>query len=71
MRTFFIGPARHWLLYIAVIGVLWLMGTSQFHTSNFKLFLLVLFGLAISVVATVVLGYRKGERITREEIDDT
>lgn len=69
MRKLFIGPARHWFLLIAVLGVLWLLGSTQFHTSNLKLFLLVLVGLAISMIAMVVLGYRKGERITREELD--
>jgi hypothetical protein len=71
MGKLFIGPLRHWLLFFAVLGVLWLMGANQFHTSNFKIFLLVLIGLAISMIAMVVIGYRKGEQITREMIDDT
>ncbi len=70
MRNIFIGPLRHWLLIIVILGVLWLMGTNQFHTSHFNLFLLVLIGLSIGAVTAIVLTYRKGERITRDPLDD-
>lgn len=70
MRNVFIGPLRHWLLMIVIFGVLWLMGTSQFHTSHFRIFLLVLIGLSFGAVTAIVLTYRKGERITRDSLDD-
>ena len=70
MRDIFIGPLRHWLLFAAALGILWVMGANQFHTSNFKLFLLTLIGLSIALLASIVLTYRRGERITRDPLDD-
>ncbi len=70
MRNIFIGPLRHWLLMIVILGVLWLMGANQFHTNHFNLFLLVLIGLSMGAVISIVLTYRKGERITRDPLDD-
>lgn len=70
VREIFIGPLRHWLLLVGVLGILWWMGTTQLHTHNFKIFLLVLFGIASAIVATVVFGRKKGERITRETLEN-
>ena len=70
MRQIFIGPLRHWLVLIVVLGALWIMGTNQFHTSNFRIYLLVLIGLSVGAIAAIVLTYRKGERITREPLDE-
>ena len=70
MRDVFIGPLRHWLLLAAVLGALWLMGVNQFHTSNFKIFLLALGGLSVVVLTAIIATYRKGERITRDPLDD-
>lgn len=70
MRDIFIGPLRHWLLLLAALVILWVMGTNQFHTTNFKLFLLSLIGLSILLLASITLTYRKGERITRDPLDD-
>ena len=70
MRQFFIGPLRHWLVLIMVLGSLWIMGANQFHTSHFKLFLVILIGLSIGAIAVITLGYRGGERITRESLED-
>ena len=70
MRNIFIGPARHWLIFTTTLGILWLMGANQFHTTNFKLFLICLIGLSILNLAAIILTYRKGERITRDSLDD-
>ena len=70
MHNIFIGPLRHWLLMIVIFGVLWLMGANQFHTSHFSLFLLVLIGLSFGAITAIILTYRKGERITRDPLDD-
>ena len=70
MRNIFIGPLRHWLLMIVILGVLWLMGANQFHTNHFSIFLLVLICLSMGAVTAIVLTYRKGERITRDSLDD-
>ena len=55
---------------IVIFGVLWLMGANQFHTSHFSLFLLVLIGLSFGAITAIILTYRKGERITRDPLDD-
>ncbi len=70
MGNIFIGPLRHWLLIIVILGVMWLMGANQFHTSHFSLFLLVLIGLSLGTITAIILTYRKGERITRDSLDD-
>jgi RsiW-degrading membrane proteinase PrsW (M82 family) len=71
MRNIFIGPLRHWLLFATALGILWLMGVNQFHTTNFKLFLLTLISLSILLLASILLTFRKGERITREPLDSS
>ena len=70
MRRIFIGPLRHWLVLIGMLGILWIMGANQFHTSDFRLFLLTLIGLSIIALAVITLGYRGGERITRDPLDE-
>lgn len=70
MRNIFIGPLRHWLLFATTLGILWVMGVNQFHTTNFRLFLLTLISLSIALLASIVLTYRKDERITRDPLDD-
>lgn len=70
MRRLFIGPLRHWLVLIVMLGTLWIMGANQFHTTNFRLFLIILIGLSIGALAVITLGYRGGERITRDPLDD-
>lgn len=69
MRDIFIGPLRHWLIFVTTLGLLWVMGANQFHTTNFKLFLICLIALSIGNLTGIVLTYRKGERITREPLD--
>jgi hypothetical protein len=70
MREIFIGPLRHWLLAAGVLGVMWWMGATQLHTHNFKLYLSILFALSLTIVGTFVLGHRKGERITRDTLEE-
>ncbi len=66
----FIGPLRYWAMLIIVVGTLWLMGRQQAHISDFKLYLLALAGLSAGAVAWVVITFRRGERITRESLDE-
>ena len=70
MRHIFIGPLRHWLIFTTSLGLLWVMGANQFHTTNFKLFLICLITLSIANLTAIVFTYRKGERITRDPLDD-
>ena len=70
MENIFIGPLRHWLILITTLGILWVMGANQFHTTNFKLFLVCLIALSVLNLTAIILTYRKGERITRDPLDD-
>lgn len=70
MADIFIGPRRHWLILVTTLVLLWVMGVNQFHTTNFRLFLICLISLSIANLTAIVLTYRKGERITREPLDD-
>jgi len=70
MRDIFIGPLRHWLILAATLGILWVMGANQFHITNFKLFLICLIALSIANLTAIMLTYRKGERITRDPLDN-
>ena len=70
MHDLFIGPLRHWLVFAAVLAALWLMGAHQFHISNFKLYLLALTAISVGALGFIVLTYRRGERITRESLED-
>jgi hypothetical protein len=49
---------------------MWWMGATQLHTQNFKLYLLILFALSLVIVGTFVLAHRKGERITRDTLEE-
>lgn len=69
MKTLFLGPARFWLIWAAVIGVLYLAGQRYLHVSAYVGFLALLGALAAACVLWVVFGTRKGERITREPIE--
>ena len=70
MRDIFIGPLRHWLIFLTTLILLWVMGANQLHTTNFMLFLVCLIGLSIVNLTVIVLTYRKGERITRDPLDE-
>lgn len=69
MGTFFLGPLRHWLLLVIVLGAIWLLGRSQVHISHYTVFILTLLALAFAAVALVKLTYKRGEQITREPLD--
>lgn len=66
----FIGPLRHWLLAAFALGIMWWMGTTQLHTQNFKLYLVILFALSLVIVGMFALRHRKGERVTRDALED-
>lgn len=70
MNRLFLGPPRFWLIWIVVTGVLHFMGDRYLHVSAYGQFLAVLGTLGLGAVLWVVFGTRKGERITREPIED-
>ncbi len=70
MKRIFIGPLLYWLLWVAVVAVLWTMGVNKMHTIEFHAYIAILGALSAGFVLTVVLTYRKGERITRDPFED-
>lgn len=70
MRDIFLGPVRFWLLWVGVLAALYFAGKAQLHVTSFPLFLALLAGLALTCVLYVIFTARRGERITREPIDD-
>jgi len=70
LRRIFLGPVRFWMLWVGVLAALYFAGRAQLHVTSFPLFLALLAGLALLSVLYVLLTARRGERITREPIDD-
>ena len=70
MKKVFLGRPLYWLLWVVIVGALYLLGTLRLHTRDFNLFILIVLALAAASVLIVVWTYRKGERITREPFED-
>ncbi len=70
MRQVFLGPWRYWLIWIAIIAVLYGLGQASVHVRNFVPFMFIVAALAAAAVAAIVLTYRPGERITRDPFED-
>jgi hypothetical protein len=65
----FLGKPLHWLLWIVLIGVLYVLGANSFHVRHFIAFCLILLALSAACVIIIIAGYRDGERITREPFE--
>ncbi|MFT5489384.1 MAG: hypothetical protein ACI9JL_001171 [Paracoccaceae bacterium] len=70
MRKLFIGKPLHWLMIAAATGAMYLLGTGQFHRVNYTGFLFIVLGIAVACVALVLITYRRGDRITRDSLDE-
>jgi len=70
MRKLFIGKPLHWLMIAAATGVMYWLGAGQFHRVNYTGFLFIVLGIAVVCVALVLLTYRRGDRITRDTLED-
>ncbi len=70
MRDIFLGKPLHWLLWAAIFGLLVALGAQNLHTRAFNLFSVIVLAVTAACILTIVLTYRKGERITREPFDD-
>ena len=70
MRKLFIGKPLHWLMIAAAIGGMYWLGAGQVHRVNYNGFLFIVLGIAVACVALVLITYRRGDRITRESLDD-
>lgn len=70
MRGLFLGKPLHWLLIVAIVALLYWFGATQFHRMDYPGFLFSMLGLSAAAVAIVVATSRRGDRITREPLDD-
>lgn len=62
----FLGKWWHWVMLIAITGVLWLAGSKRMHVIEFNTFVLGLLGIIGFVVVTLLLGTLPGEQVTRD-----
>ena len=70
MKNLFIGKPLHWLIVALAIGGLYWLGAGQFHRVNYTGFLFVVIGIAATCVLIVLVTYRRGDRITRDPLED-
>ena len=70
MKGIFLGKPLHWLLWAAIPAVFYLLGSLRLHTREFNLFALIVLPLAAAAVLINVTTYKKGERITRDPVEE-
>ena len=70
LSEFFIGKPVHWLLLAIIIGGLFWLGRIKMHVRSFNEFFFILLGIAAAVVLTIVVTHRKGDRVTRDSLDE-
>ncbi|WP_323795074.1 hypothetical protein [Nisaea sp.] len=70
MREIFLGKARHWLLLVVVAVCFFLTGIYHLHVSQFNIFVSITMVMAVMLVFSVILDYRPGDRITREDLPE-
>ena len=65
----FLGKKLHWLLLIAMAGVLYGVGQFHLHVTQFNWFVSIVLALATVAVSIVVFGYRQGDRVMRDPLE--
>lgn len=70
MKKLFIGKPLHWLMIAAATAGMYWLGAGQFHRVNYNGFLFIVLGIAVACVALVLITSRRGDRITRQSLDD-
>ncbi len=70
MKEIFLGKPLHWLLWVVILGVLFVLGRAHFHTNHFALYIFILVTLSAASVLVIMFTTRRGERITREPFDE-
>jgi len=70
MSAIFLGKARHWLLFVVVAVCFWVTGIYHLHVSQFNIFVGITMAMAVMLVFSVILGYRPGDRVTREDLPE-
>ncbi len=66
----FLGKPLHWLLWPVIIAVLYAFGSDNLHVKHFVPFILTVLAMAAACVGIILATSRKGDRITREPIDE-
>ena len=59
MKGMFLGKPLHWLLWAAIVAVLYLLGSVRLHTRDFNLFAVIVLALAAAAVLVIVPTYKK------------
>ena len=70
MKKLFIGKPLHWIMIVFAIGAMYRLGAGQFHRVDYTEFLFVVIGIAAACVLIVLITYRRGDRITRDSLED-
>jgi hypothetical protein len=66
----FLGKPLHWLLWPVIIAVLYAFGSDNLHVKQFVPFILTVLAMAAACVGIILATSRRGDRITREPIDE-
>ena len=70
MKALFLGKKLHWAVIVAIVAALYWLGSIQFHRVDYPAFLFAMLGIGLVAVLAVILTSRRGERVTREPLDE-
>jgi hypothetical protein len=70
LRELFIGKPLHWAILVVMAGVLVWLGHLKLHVRFFNLFSFAVLGMTAAALLFIIASHRKGERVTREPLDD-
>ncbi len=68
LRSVFLGKPIHWLPWPFIAGLYMWMDSVHLHVTRFNAFAFVILGIAIAVVAYILLTTRRDEQVTRDPI---
>ena len=69
LSTLFIGRPVYWILALAIIAALAVLGLNQMHVRHFVSFQFIVLGIGVASVAIVLAVYKPGERATRDPLE--
>ena len=69
MNKIFLGKLGHWAFAVVIGVVLAVVGYFHVHVTWFNYFVFIILGLSAIGVCYVVFGYREGDRVMRESLD--
>jgi len=70
LRELFIGKPVHWLLLVVIVAALAWLGHLKLHVRAFNQFSFIVLGMTAAAVLFMVLLHRRGQRVTREPLDE-